>query len=340
MELKKRVEIRRMMKDLPGYYGGFGGNLFQGAEEYRNTGWIGAMPGESVLTINTDYSPQLRQPYIKTPKAAQSTFAERGGDIITSGIGFAGSAINAFGPVKGVNELQSDAGMSYAAGNGFGYTQQNNIDYNQQMSELSKQNTSNTLNAMGTGAAFGATVGSIIPGLGTVAGGLIGGVLGAFTGIFGGSSRKERLRRKMIAAQQQIDRTNNFSRSSAHSDYLAQQYAYDHTNTQDDVLYGAAGGKDMYSLLPSAMEMSGVYTSGGITNGVANSRVAYGETIYNPEEGTANVVKTGTLDKDTNFSYLKPTDVVFGNHVDWNTGMKFRDEALPFAAVLEKLNKK
>jgi len=49
------------------------------------------------------------------------TPAEQGGNIITSAIGFAGATANAFGPVKGQNELLADAGTSYATGAGFGY---------------------------------------------------------------------------------------------------------------------------------------------------------------------------------------------------------------------------
>lgn len=95
MELKKRVEIRRMMKNLPGFSGGYA-------------------IGDIDFAINNPYIITQQYPLasqdipITIPKSkpvAESTFAERGGDIITSGIGFAGSAINAFGPVKGVNEL-------------------------------------------------------------------------------------------------------------------------------------------------------------------------------------------------------------------------------------------
>ena len=51
----------------------------------------------------------------------------------------------------------------------------------------------------------------------------------------------------------------------------------------------------MYTLIPGFVGGYGVYTNDGEVNGVANSRVAYGETIYNPNKGTANIVKTGKL---------------------------------------------
>jgi len=55
----------------------------------------------------------------------------------------------------------------------------------------------NTLVATGGGAAFGAAVGSIIPGLGTVVGGLIGAGLGALIGGVG-SAKRARERREMV----------------------------------------------------------------------------------------------------------------------------------------------
>jgi phage tail tape-measure protein len=76
------------------------------------------------------------------------------------------------------------------------------------------------LNSAATGAAFGASVGSIIPGVGTAIGGIVGGFAGLVGGLFGSSSRKDRLRRKMIAAQQAIDRTNVYNAAGAHSNYL------------------------------------------------------------------------------------------------------------------------
>ena len=148
---------------------------------------------------------------------------------------------------------------------------------------------------MATGAALGASVGSIIPGFGTVIGGAIGAVGGLVTGLFGSASRRKRLARKIFAANQEKEASNLFNRTSAHSDYLNQQYAYKHENTQDDLLYGAKGGKDAGMNLPGFVDGFGVYTNAGLGTGTANSRVAFGETIYNPNKGTANIVKTGRL---------------------------------------------
>ena len=332
MELNKKHELKQMKTYLPGFSSGFSNGDFGRIEPSVITQQQYAVPNAQDIPIT------LTDP--KKSKVAQSTLAESGGNIISSGIAFAGSTMKSFGPVKGTNEILSDAGTSFAQGDGFGYQKQNDVDANYQMSELSKENTNNTLGNMGTGAALGAAVGSVIPGVGTVIGGAAGAVIGLATGLFGGASRRRRLARKIFAANQQKEASNLFNRTSAHSDYLNQQYEYKHENTQDDLLYGAKGGKDAGICLPGFADGFGVYTNTGLGAGSANSRVAFGETIYNPNKGTANIVKTGRLNQDTNLSYLQQDDVVFGNHKDWRTGMTFRDEALPYAAVLEYLNNK
>lgn len=371
MELKKKHEIKQMKEYLPGFAngftpGGFSWDRFKtNPREYLQFDDYGTQsssvqPGtiNSTLAIsdvsNIDPS-TITQSDVAIPKAqdipitlsnnpvektAESTVSKSGGSIVQGALAFAGATANAFGPTKGVNELLADAGQNYAQGDGFGYQRQNDIDAAYERQELSKQNTNNTLNTMGTGAALGASVGSIIPGVGTAIGGVVGAVGGLITGLFGGASRRRRLARKIFAANQQKEATNLFNRTSAHSDYLAQQYSYNHQNTQDDILYGAKKGKDINTILPGFVNGAGVYTNDGIGYGPANSRVAYGETIYNPNKGTANIVKTGRLNQDSNLSYLQPDDIVYGNLVDWRTGKTFRDEALPYAAVLEYLNRK
>jgi hypothetical protein len=135
----------------------------------------------------------------------------KGGNIASNAIAFIGSGINAFGPVKNENELMSDSGKTQSAGAGFSYISQNNIDKQAQLSELSKENTGNTLKTAGTGAALGASIGALFPGAGTLLGGAIGGVVGSLTGIFGGASRRRKLKRKIFNAQQDVNRYNNFA---------------------------------------------------------------------------------------------------------------------------------
>lgn len=68
------------------------------------------------------------------------------------------------------------------------------------MSQLAKENTGNTLGAMGAGAALGGAIGSIFPGVGTVIGGAIGAVGGLLTGLIGSSSRKRKLQKRLQEA--------------------------------------------------------------------------------------------------------------------------------------------
>lgn len=77
-------------------------------------------------TLAQDIPITLTDP--KKSKVAQSTLAESGGNIISSGIAFAGSTMKSFGPVKGTNEILSDAGTSFGQGDGFGYQKQNDVD--------------------------------------------------------------------------------------------------------------------------------------------------------------------------------------------------------------------
>lgn len=179
----------------------------------------------------------------------KETFMDRldrnGGGIVQNAIGFAGSTINSFGPVKSSSDLMQEAGTSVGSGTGFQFQRQNNINVGQQMSELSKQNTANALDNAGKGAALGASVGSLFPGLGTVIGGVAGGLIGGAISIFGGNSRKAKLRARIRTAQTQVENNNSYNLASAQSDYLQNQYNLDHENTQDDQLFAAKYGKDL-----------------------------------------------------------------------------------------------
>lgn len=354
MDLKRKHEIRQMKEYLPGYAAGLTPTMgalslasFSNAKSDSSTSLPSVSSvmqgGGSGLSTGSIGGGEKSAPGVKqseavagTTRGAESTFAEQGGNIVSSAIGFAGATANAFGPVKGTSELMSDAGTSYAAGNGFGYQQQNNIDANKQLDELSKENTNNTFQTMGSGAALGAAVGSIVPGLGTIAGGLVGGAAGLITGIFGGESRRKRLERKIFAANQQVQATNLFNRSSAHSDYLASTYNQKHANTQDDLLYGAKKGKDMFTLMPG-YAYGYAYSADGEGFGPANARGAYKEGIWDPIEGTGNTIKTGKLDQDTNLVNVKRTDVIFGNVINPKTGRTYRDDAFPLISELERL---
>lgn len=83
------------------------------------------------------------------------------------------------------------------------------------MRKVSSQNKMNTLGAMGAGAASGAALGSVIPGLGTLVGGGIGAAVGLVTGLFGSGKRKAQARKRLFDAQQTVNRNNNYAQASA-----------------------------------------------------------------------------------------------------------------------------
>lgn len=167
------------------------------------------------------------------------------GNIASSAVSFAGSAINAFGNNKSSSELIGESGTTSINNGNWTYQRQNDVNAQKQMSQLAKENTGNTLGAMGTGAALGGAIGSIFPGAGTVIGGAIGAVAGLVTGLFGSSARKRKLQKRLQEAQMRINRTNDFYQAQAQGNWLDQQYSLNHQNTQDDVLYAARHGKNI-----------------------------------------------------------------------------------------------
>ena len=167
------------------------------------------------------------------------------GGVGINAIQFGGSVYNAFQGPKSTSDIVAESGYTVGSGSGFTYNKLNNVDYNAQMSELSAQNTNNTLNAMGTGASLGGSIGMAFGPLGAGIGAAAGGLIGGITGLFGSSSRKRRLKRRMIEAQDRIRRTNNYSLASAQSDYLQNQFELEYGNTQDGELYVANKGKDL-----------------------------------------------------------------------------------------------
>ena len=188
---------------------------------------------------------KVHNQYAEGKETFMNRLEKNGGGIAQNAIGFAGSTINSFGPVKSQSDLMQESGQSVGLGSGFQYQRQNSINAGEQMSELSRQNTANTLDNMGKGAALGASVGSLFPGLGTVIGGVAGGLIGGVVGLFGGASRQRKLRARIRAAQTQVENNNSYNLASAQSDYLQNQYNLDHENTQDDQLFAAKHGKDL-----------------------------------------------------------------------------------------------
>lgn len=146
--------------------------------------------------------------------------------------------------VKGTDELMAYSGQRTDQAFGVNYQAQNDINKQKAMSDISKSNRDATLGMVGSGAAAGAAIGSVVPGVGTLIGGAVGAITGLFGGLFGSKKARERQRRKIFNAQQQVNLINQVNQSSAATEGLTQQYYLDNGNTYDDVLY-ANRGKDL-----------------------------------------------------------------------------------------------
>ena len=146
--------------------------------------------------------------------------------------------------VKGTNQLMAYSGQRTDQAFGVNYQAQNDINRQKAMDDISKSNKNATLGMVGSGAAAGAAIGSAIPGVGTLIGGAVGAITGLFGGLFGSKKARERQRRKIFNAQQQVNLVNQVNQSSAATEGLTQQYYLDNGNTYDDVLY-ANRGKDL-----------------------------------------------------------------------------------------------
>lgn len=146
--------------------------------------------------------------------------------------------------VKGTDELMAYSGQRTDQTFGVNYQAQNDINRQKAMSDISKSNRDATLGMVGSGAAAGAAIGSVVPGVGTLIGGAVGAITGLFGGLFGSKKARERQRRKIFNAQQQVNLINQVNQSSAATEGLTQQYYLDNGNTYDDVLY-ANRGKDL-----------------------------------------------------------------------------------------------
>ena len=155
--------------------------------------------------------------------------------MISGGVNFLGQAVNSFGGVKSSGDIMAESGTSVGQGSGFTYQKQNSVDAGAQMSEVSSQNTANTLNTAAAGASLGSAFGPIGAG--------IGGVVGGAVGFIGGLFRKNKMAERIKQAQLQTIRNNNFSLASAQTDFLINDYNVNHSNTQDDLLYQAKDGK-------------------------------------------------------------------------------------------------
>lgn len=240
MELKQRKKINNMPKfnngiDLSSSVKNIGGDI-TGMNAYKKQ--LTSLP--TIKEING----------MKTPSASLG-----GGALSNVNAGTVTGAVNGtIGMIQGYNSMQdavkgTDELMAYSGQRtdqafGVNYQAQNDINRQKAMSDISKSNRNATLGMVGSGAAAGAAIGSVVPGVGTLIGGAVGAITGLFGGLFGSKKARERQRRKVFNAQQQVNLINQVNQSSAATEGLTQQYYLDNGNTYDDVLY-ANRGKDL-----------------------------------------------------------------------------------------------
>lgn len=242
MELKQRKKINNIPKfnsgtnDLSSSVNSIGGDI-TGINTYKK--WLTSSP--TIKEING----------MKTPSASlgEGAFSNVNAGTVT------GAVNGTLGIISGFNQQQAavkdQSGLFGMSGQrtdqafGVNYQAQNDINKRQAMADISASNTTNTLAMTGSGAAAGAAVGTaIVPGIGSLIGGAAGAIVGLFGGLFGGKKARERQRRKIFNAQQNVNLINQVNQSSAATEGLTQQYYLDNGNTYDDVLY-ANRGKDL-----------------------------------------------------------------------------------------------
>lgn len=237
MELKQRKKINNMPKfnngiDLSSSVKNIGGDI-TGMNTYKKQ--LTSLP--TIKEING----------IKTPSASLGGGGISAGAVtgaVNGTIGMIQGYNSMQDAVKGTDELMAYSGQRTDQAFGVNYQAQNDINRQKAMSDISKSNRNATLGMVGSGAAAGAAIGSVVPGVGTLIGGAVGAITGLFRGLFGSKKARERQRRKVFNAQQEVNLINQVNQSSAATEGLTQQYYLDNGNTYDDVLY-ANRGKDL-----------------------------------------------------------------------------------------------
>lgn len=252
MELKQRKKINNM----PKFNGGIDSKVGFGQQYQANdlTNMIGgnaptgsaiAGAGSSSASFNIGQKPFSKwNPKGGVQAAGGGISAGAVTGAVNGTIGMIQGYNSMQDAVKGTDELMAYSGQRTDQAFGVNYQAQNDINKQKAISDISKSNRDATLGMVGSGAAAGAAIGSVVPGVGTLIGGAVGAITGLFGGLFGSKKARERQRRKIFNAQQQVNLINQVNQSSAATEGLTQQYYLDNGNTYDDVLY-ANRGKDL-----------------------------------------------------------------------------------------------
>lgn len=240
MELKQRKKINNMPKfnngiDLSSSVKGIGGDI-TGLSTYKQQ--LTSVPTR--IEVNGMRAPGKLS--LNSGGGGVSAGAVTG--AVNGTIGMIQGYNSMQDAVKGTDELMAYSGQRTDQAFGVNYQAQNDINKQKAMSDISKSNRDATLGMVGSGATAGAAIGSVVPGVGTLIGGAVGAITGLFGGLFRSKKARERQRRKVFNAQQQVNLINQVNQSSAATEGLTQQYYLDNGNTYDDVLY-ANRGKDL-----------------------------------------------------------------------------------------------
>lgn len=151
-------------------------------------------------------------------------------NAVAGGVGSIAQSVIGNLSVKSQDELLADAGRYNGSVMGVGYTAQNDINKDAELSGYDKKAGLNTLNSTVSGAQAGAAFGPV--------GAVIGGAAGLLAGIGSWFGGKHALRKRINNARNFAARTNIANRAGAMSVGLQNDYYGDNQYTQDDILYG------------------------------------------------------------------------------------------------------
>lgn len=268
MELKQRKRINNQSQlqhfvtgtDVGSLNGMTNHGTYDGYGQFHYNGMTNNGAPYSVSTANTMPSNGITVPNsFGNTNGGASAVSNVGGYVnggiqaIQGGLQIAENNAAANSQVRDSRELQQVAGTYDVQGSGYSFQKQNSINEANEWSRMhdinAKTTVTNTAIGIGAGAgaglAIGASIGSGAGPIGAGIGAVVGALAGLTVGIVGGKHRRNKLRKAIVNAQNTINRNNNFYESSAQTNYLAQQYDADHTNTQNDTLYTAHHGKDL-----------------------------------------------------------------------------------------------
>lgn len=151
-------------------------------------------------------------------------------NAVAGGVGSIAQSVIGNLSVKSQDELLADAGRYNGSIMGVGYTAQNDINKDAELSGYDKKAGLNTLSSTVSGAQAGAAFGPV--------GAVIGGAVGLLSGIGSWFGGKHALRKRINNARNFAARTNIANRAGAMSTGLQNEYYGNNVYTQDDVLYG------------------------------------------------------------------------------------------------------